>query len=61
MTVGKVLVVEDELNLLEAVKYNLQREGFKVLTILHYQIIFKTIDYIKKILLILYRQEIKES
>ena len=48
MTVGKVLVVEDELNLLEAVKYNLQREGFKVLTILHYQRIFKVVDYIKK-------------
>ncbi|MDA1189137.1 MAG: response regulator transcription factor [Chloroflexi bacterium] len=27
-----VLVVEDEVNLLEAVKYNLQREGFTVLT-----------------------------
>jgi DNA-binding response OmpR family regulator len=28
----KVLVVEDEVNLLEAVKYNLEREGFTVLT-----------------------------
>lgn len=32
MATTKVLVVEDEVNLLEAVKYNLEREGFTVLT-----------------------------
>ena len=32
MATTKILVVEDEVNLLEAVKYNLEREGFTVLT-----------------------------
>ena len=32
MTVGKIVIVEDEPNLLEAVSYNLRMEGFEVLT-----------------------------
>lgn len=32
MTGSKILVVEDDLNLLEALKYNLRNEGFSVLT-----------------------------
>lgn len=32
LTVGKIVIVEDEPNLLEAVSYNLRMEGFEVLT-----------------------------
>ncbi|MDE2968927.1 MAG: response regulator, partial [Chloroflexota bacterium] len=32
MAEGKVLVIEDEENLLEALKYNLEREGYTALT-----------------------------